>query len=96
MPEVLQEEVIVGAETSLGESSYVLETPEELGAGIKLPADVTGEPQSEMVAEEEALPTYDLSMAETGDLPLEVVGTDVQTAEFGARGIEDVAAPVGI
>ncbi len=96
MPEVLQEEVIVGAETSLGESSYVLETSEELGAGIKLPADVTGEPQPEMVAEEEALPTYDLSVAETGDLPLEVVGTDVQTAEFGARGIEDVAAPVGI
>jgi hypothetical protein len=97
MAEVAQEEVIMGAETSLGESSLVLDTPEELGAEIKLPADVMGGSQPEMVAEEEeAVPTYDLSMAETEDLALEGVGTSVQTAEFGTRGIEDVAAPARI
>ncbi|MFQ5960058.1 MAG: PleD family two-component system response regulator [Candidatus Methylomirabilales bacterium] len=98
-PAMIEEEQVgVGAEMSPGETPFVLETPEELGEEIKLPADVMGEPQLEAVApEEESVPTYDLSTTETEDLPLtEAISGDVPTHEVASLEIEDVAASAEI
>lgn len=98
-PAMIEEEQVgVGAEMSPGETAFVLETPEELGEEIKLPADVMEEAQLEAVApEEEAVPTYDLSMTETEDLPLtEAISGDVPTHEVASLEIEDVAASAEI
>lgn len=102
-PAMIEEEQVgFGAEMSPGETSFVLETPEELGEEIKLPADVMGEPQVEAVTEvvsqeEEAVPTYDLSATETEDFPLtEAISGDVPTHEVPSLEIEDAAAHAGI
>jgi CheY-like chemotaxis protein len=94
----MADEVVMGAEASAGEMPFVLETSEELEEEIKLPADVMGEAQFDVAAqEEESVPTYDLSMAATEDLPLEeAVSAAAQTSEVAGLGIEDVTAAAGI
>lgn len=91
MAHAVEEEVLVEAESSSEDTAFVLEAPEELGE-VKLPADVMEESRLEVGAhEEDSVPTYELSMPETEDLPLtEVVGSD--TPGIGRRGTADVGA----
>jgi CheY-like chemotaxis protein len=102
MAPAAEEEALLEVGTSPGETAFVLETPEELGEEIKLPAGVAGEPEMGLVTQEpsdESVPTYDLSMTETEELPLaEVVrgGESLQAPDIGKLGIEDVAASGGI
>ena len=93
------DEMVVGAETLTGETSFALDAPEELGEDIKLPAGVAEEPVLEVVTQdtqdtlEEPVSTYDVSTTETEELPLEEA---VGGADIGKMGIEDMATAVGI
>lgn len=93
------DEMVVGAETLTGETSFALDAPEELGEDIKLPAGVAEEPVLEVVTQdtqdtlEESVSTYDVSTTETEELPLEEA---VGGADIGKMGIEDMATAVGI
>ncbi len=93
------DEMVVGAETLTGETSFALDAPEELGEDIKLPAGVAEEPVLEVVTQdtqdtlEESVSAYDLSTTETEELPLEEA---VGGADIGKMGIEDMATAVGI
>ena len=93
------DEMVVGAETLTGETSFALDAPEELGEDIKLPAGVAEEPVLEVVTQdtqdtlEESVSTYDVSSTETEELPLEEA---VGGADIGKMGIEDMATAVGI
>jgi len=93
------DEMVVGAETLTGETSFALDAPEELGEDIKLPAGVAEEPVLEVVTQdtqdtlEESVSAYDLSTTETEELPLEEA---VGGADIGKMGIEDRATAVGI
>jgi hypothetical protein len=94
----MTDEAVIETESSAGETPFVLEAPEELEEEIKLPADVMGEPQVDLAAqEEESVPTYDLSMAETEHIPLEeVVSAAEHSPEVAGLGIEDVRPAAGI
>jgi len=94
----MDDEVVMGTEMSAGETPFVLEAPQELEEAIKLPADVMGEPQLDVAAHEgESVPTYDLSMAETEDIPLEeAVSAAAETPEVASLEIEDVTAAARI
>lgn len=93
------DEMVVGAETLTGETSFALDAPEELGEDIKLPAGVAEEPVLEVVTQdtqdtlEESVSTYDVSTTETEELLLEEA---VGGADIGKMGIEDMATAVGI
>lgn len=94
----MADEAVIETESSAGEMPFGLEAPEELEEEIKLPADVMGGPHVDLaVQEEESVPTYDLSMAETEDIPLEeAVSAAAHSPAVAGLGIEDVRAATGI
>ena len=90
------DEMVVGAETLTEETPFALDTPDEFGEDIKLPAGVAEEPVLEVGTQDtfaDSVSTYDLSTTETEELPLEEA---VGGADIGKMGIEDRATAVGI
>ncbi len=97
-----EEEAMVEAQVTTEEAPFAVESPQEFGEEMRIPADLTEEAPLEVTAQEslgEAVPTYDLPVTEGEELALQEVAPGetpwVQTPEAEEVGIEEMAAAVG-